>query len=295
MMLFVFFGCGAASSNLRKGIDYQAGFTAPEWDAASTLIISLQFGLAITVLAYATAHSSGGHINCAVTWALTLVGKCHPVRAACYFVAQCLGSVVGAFLLKMMTTGGDSSTGATALDRTGGLGANGFQNPSVTVQSALVAEVMGTFLLVLVVLETAVNSSSVTTEGAGKFGGGRFGGKQSLAPIAIGLAVFLAHAVLVPITGCSINPTRSLGPSIIAGSMDNHWVWWAGPLVGATLASLVWALMMSSPCDSSNASQPSTDSVAKTSVVPADNNVKSFKSSPTNMIYSDDDSSEESD
>jgi hypothetical protein len=31
-------------------------------------MVAMQFGFAITVLAYATAHASGGHINCAVTW-----------------------------------------------------------------------------------------------------------------------------------------------------------------------------------------------------------------------------------
>ncbi|KAJ1495653.1 hypothetical protein T484DRAFT_1761542 [Baffinella frigidus] len=59
MTLFVFFGCGAASSELTQ--------IGGEWDPAATLMVAMQFGLAITVLAYATAHSSGGHINCAVT------------------------------------------------------------------------------------------------------------------------------------------------------------------------------------------------------------------------------------
>merc|ERR1719502_1720545 len=113
MTLFVYFGCGAASSN--------AHFQDGEWDPASVTIIALQFGLGITVLAFATAHTSGGHINCAVTWALTLVGTCHPVRGAVYFVAQMLGSIMGALLLQAATVG-DTSYGD--VDRTGGLGSN---------------------------------------------------------------------------------------------------------------------------------------------------------------------------
>ena len=63
MTLFIFFGCGAASSELTQ--------IGGEWDPAATLMVALQFGFAITVLAYATAHASGGHINCAVTWCRT--------------------------------------------------------------------------------------------------------------------------------------------------------------------------------------------------------------------------------
>ena len=92
--------------------------------------------------------------------------------------------------------------------------------------------VMGTALLVYTVLESAVNSKAVTTASDGS--------KQNLAPIPIGLAVFCAHIVLIPITGCSINPTRSFGPSVVAGNWDNHWVWWVGPLTGALVASFAW-------------------------------------------------------
>lgn len=142
-------------------------------------------------------------------------------------MAQLLGSVVGAALLAL-TTANDSTT----LDRTGGYGANGFQNSSVTAGGALLAEIMGTALLVYTVLESAVNSKAVTTASDGS--------KQNLAPIPIGLAVFCAHIVLIPITGCSINPTRSFGPSVVAGNWDNHWVWWVGPLTGALVASFAW-------------------------------------------------------
>ena len=153
----------------------------------SVTIIALQFGLAILVLAYATAHVSGGHINCAVTLALTIVGTCHPVRAVVYLIAQMAGSVAGASLLLATI----NSPGG--LDRTGGLGANGLQNSAVTEGNAFLVEVMGTFLLVYVVLETAVNTNSVTTDGESVIRGN----KQNLAPFPIGLAVFLAHVVCI--------------------------------------------------------------------------------------------------
>ena len=147
-----------------------------EWDSASVTIIALQFGLGITVLAFAMAHTSGGHINCAVTLALTIVGTCHPVRAVVYLISQLAGSVVGAALLLATTSG--ASDPSFVLDRTGGLGSNGFQNPAVTVGNALIVEIMGTLLLVYVVLETAVNSNAVTTDGQTMVRGN----KQNCAP-----------------------------------------------------------------------------------------------------------------
>ena len=94
-------------------------------------------------------------------------------------------------------------------------------------------------LLVLVVLETAVNSGAVTTQEQGK---------QNLAPIAIGLAVYLGHSFLIPVDGCSINPTRTIGPAIVATFRVEDagpiwsamWVFWVGPCVGALLAVFVY-------------------------------------------------------
>ena len=229
MVLFVFFGCGAASSNARK-------FDGGEWDPASVTIIALQFGLSITVLVYVTAHTSGGHINGAVTLGLMAVGKCHPLRAAVYLVAQLVGSIAGAAILDGATYG---EAHDFTLDRTGGLGSNGRQNPAVSLGRAFAFEFMGTFLLMYTVLETAVNVHSVTTEGESSI----LGNKLNLAPLPIGFAVFLAHVVCIPVTGCSINPTRSFGPAVVSDTWDDHWLWWVGPCSGSIGASIVWAAM----------------------------------------------------
>ena len=62
------------------------------------------------------------------------------------------------------------------------------------------------------------------------------------APLAIGLSVFAAHAVLIPLDGCSINPTRSLGPAVISGQWSGFWVFVLGPYAGSSLASIVYLL-----------------------------------------------------
>lgn len=67
----------------------------------------------------------------------------------------------------------------------------------------------------------------------------------NIAPIAIGWSVLLAHLVMIPWTGCGINPARSAGPHIVAaaagGDLSTHgiWTYYTAPFVGAGVAALV--------------------------------------------------------
>jgi MIP family channel proteins len=213
MTLFVIIGCGNA-----MGIAGTDGWI---------LQVSLTFGWAITALAYSIGFYSGGHINCAVTLGLVLTKNCSVQQGLANFIAQMFGSLSGASVLCMMY---DKDA-----DKTGGLGSNGV-GKDVKWYNALVGEIMMTFLLVFVVLKTAIHPGSM--------------GNRSQACLAIGFAVFLAHSVLIPLDGCSINPTRSLGPAIIAQiryedskSFDDMWIFLCGPLLGAALAAGAYELM----------------------------------------------------
>mmetsp|Transcript_24579 Transcript_24579/g.66276 ORF Transcript_24579/g.66276 Transcript_24579/m.66276 type:complete len:265 (+) Transcript_24579:47-841(+) len=217
MMFFVYIGCGSATFN--------AGSSG--W----VLAVALQFGVGIMVLAYATAHISGGQINCAVTFALCITGDLPWAQGGANFVCQMIGSMVGAALLSITAHGnGDLTRGQEDGDKIGGLGCNGVGD-TYTQGGAFVAEFMMTALLVYVVLQTAVNKKSL--------------GQPNIAPIPIGFAVFLAHVVLIPIDGCSINPTRSFGPAVVASAMgstnvwDDMWVFWAAPLLGAATVAVM--------------------------------------------------------
>lgn len=78
-----------------------------------------------------------------------------------------------------------------------------------------------------------------------------------IAPIGIGLALFIAHLAGVRFTGgklssnassdqraradirstASLNPARSFGPDVVTGSFESHhWIYWVGPLLGSLLA-----------------------------------------------------------
>ncbi|GAA5897782.1 uncharacterized protein JCM6883_000817 [Sporobolomyces salmoneus] len=59
-----------------------------------------------------------------------------------------------------------------------------------------------------------------------------------LAPIGIGLALFIGELVGVYYTGGSLNPARSFGPDVALATFEGyHWIYWLGPLLGATLAA----------------------------------------------------------
>ncbi|KAL3418097.1 MIP family channel protein [Phlyctema vagabunda] len=59
-----------------------------------------------------------------------------------------------------------------------------------------------------------------------------------IAPVGIGLALFVAELVGVYYTGGSLNPARAFGPAIVGSAFDTyHWIYWIGPLLGALVAS----------------------------------------------------------
>jgi len=213
MTCFVIIGCGSAMALKDE----------PGW----LLQVSLAFGLAITCLAYAIGHISGGQINCAVTLGLAIVGNITWVQAVINFAAQICGAVLGAIILLVIF--GEEG------DKTGGLGTNAVANKE-RLLPAMLGEIFGTFLLVFVVCETAVSPDTEAN--------------RVNAPLAIGIAVFLAHCMLIPIDGCSINPTRTFGPMLVRKlayknqqPLGDQWVFWAGPLIGATFAAALFLVL----------------------------------------------------
>merc|ERR1719446_756664 len=88
MTLFVFIGCGSAMAN--------------KDEAGWRLQVALTFGLAITGLAYAIGHISGGQINCAVTLGLVVSGNLGLLQGLVNFGFQMLGSVFGSWLTSVV-------------------------------------------------------------------------------------------------------------------------------------------------------------------------------------------------
>ncbi|TKY47522.1 aquaporin PIP-type 7a [Spatholobus suberectus] len=171
--------------------------------------IAWAFGGMIFALVYCTAGISGGHINPAVTFGLFLARKLSLTRALFYMVMQ---------VSREKPFYGKHNGGAN------------FVAPGYTKGDGLGAEIVGTFILVYTVFSATDAKRSA-----------RDSHVPLLAPLPIGFAVFLVHLATIPITGTGINPARSLGAAIIFNKdlgWDDHWIFWAGPFIGAALAAL---------------------------------------------------------
>jgi aquaporin PIP len=181
--------------------------------------VAWAFGGMIFVLVYCTAGISGGHINPAVTFGLLLARKISLPRALAYMVAQCLGAICGAGLVKAFQH--------AFYMRYGG-GANSVQ-VGYSLGTGLAAEIIGTFVLVYTVFSATDPKRNA-----------RDSHVPVLAPLPIGFAVFMVHLATIPITGTGINPARSFGTAVIYNRdkpWDDHWIFWVGPFLGAALAA----------------------------------------------------------
>ena len=165
-------------------------------DPASVVGTAIAFGLAVVAMAYTIGGISGKD-------------------AGLYMIFQVIGAFIGSALLAVLVSGltpEGTATGANAC--------------SGDVMNGLIAEIVLTFIFVLVVLGT-----TDAKKGAGNFAG-----------LAIGLSLILIHLVGIHYTGTSVNPARSIAPAIFEGgkALSELWVFIVGPFIGAALSALVW-------------------------------------------------------
>ncbi len=206
-----FGGCGAAI--------FAAGFPQLGIGFAG---VALAFGLTVLTMAYAIGHISGCHLNPAVTVGLAAGGRFPNAQVIPYIVAQVVGAIVAAAVLYWI------ASGAPGFDAAKGFAANGYGEHSpgkYGLGSAFVAEVVLTAAFLFVIMGA--------THGRAPAG---------FAPIAIGLALTLIHLICIPITNTSVNPARSTGPALFAGTwaLQQLWLFWLAPLIGGVIGGVVY-------------------------------------------------------
>ncbi len=205
-------GCGAAM--LAAGFpDVGIGFVG----------VAFAFGLTVVTMAYAIGHISGCHLNPAVSIGLWIGGRFDKKDLIPYIIAQVLGGIAGAGILYLIVTGNGSDIGSFA--------SNGFDAGSpggYSMQAALITEIVMTFFFLIIILGS-------THSKAPKY----------LAGLAIGLGLTLIHLISIPVTNTSVNPARSTSQAIFAGGLplDQLWLFWVAPIVGAILAGIVYKWM----------------------------------------------------
>ena len=190
--------------------------------------VALAFGLTVLTMAYAIGHISGCHLNPAVSIGL-VAGKRFPAsELPAYIVAQVAGAIAGSGVLYLIASGKPDFA-------LGGFASNGYAAHSpggYSLVACFVAEVVLTAFFLLVILGS-------TDERAPK----------GFAPIAIGLCLTLIHLISIPVTNTSVNPARSTGPALFVGgwAIQQLWLFWVAPIVGAILGGLISNLFFAAP------------------------------------------------
>src|SRR4029450_5767114 len=179
----------------------------------------LAIGCSLMVMVYMGGHISGGHYNPAVSLAVVLRGKMPGKDFIPYVVAQVLGAVVAAYLSSVI------------FGRTIPIA----PSANASVMAALLVEILFTFALALVVLNTATHPA---------LKGNSFYG------LAIGFTIVVAAFAGGPISGGAFNPAVGIGPTIInamagGGTWAHLWIYLIGPLAGGALAAMVYAMQES--------------------------------------------------
>ena len=195
-----------------------AAFNDVGVDSISPLGIAFGFGLGLAAAITAFGHLSGGHFNPAVTTAATVAGKFPARDLIPYWIAQLVGGFVAVLVMAIVF----SSSVTDALTTNPGQGIGDW--------AALVLELVTTGLFVMVVL-TAIADDRAPWKGV-------------LAPLMIGLFIFVASVTVGPSSGGSFNPARSIDPVLWNQDWGNVWIYVVGPLAGAVLGGAIWASLV---------------------------------------------------
>ncbi|MES1042089.1 MULTISPECIES: MIP/aquaporin family protein [Peribacillus] len=219
-MILVVFGAGiGAGSSLKGSYAKDAGW----------IVVTIAWGLAVTMGVFAVGSISGAHLNPAVTVGFAIIGEFPWSDVPGYIVAQMIGAILGATLVFLHYLPHWKATD----DPGAKLGVFATSPAIPHTFSNLLSEMIGTYILVLGLLFIGANDF---TEG--------------LNPFAVGLLIVVIGMSLGGTTGYAINPARDLGPRIahfllpIPGKGNSNWGYsWipvVGPIVGGSLGAVCY-------------------------------------------------------
>jgi aquaporin Z len=167
--------------------------------------IAACWGMIIVATVYAFGDISGNHINPAVTIAMAVDKRFEWKEVPPFLIAQLLGAFSASLLLHFLFPD-NVSLGAT--------------QPGGSVMQSFIMEVIMTFILLLVILRVSTGSKE----------------KGITAGLVIGATVAFLVLFGGPVSGTSLNPTRSLAPAIISGNLNALWIYLTAPVIGAVAA-----------------------------------------------------------
>ena len=192
-------------------IGFMAILSTNSWGSEPSLVvIAFGFGLGLLVGIQIFGSISGGHYNPAVTVAAVLDGRLDPMTGVGYVVSQLIGGIgAAALVLTMSSQAGVASTETLP------------NHALINDIQAVIIETVFTAFFILVIL-------TVTKKA------------PSQAAFAIPLTLIAIHFAIVPFTGASVNPARSIASAVIGQKdLNEIWIYIVGPILGAAIG---WAI-----------------------------------------------------
>jgi aquaporin Z len=184
---------------------------------AIEIIVPFGFGLALLAALYMFAEVSGGHFNPAVSLSLFLDRRLSFEDLLGYWIFQFSGAILASLLLLIPFNHDLVKQTATVPGSYG---------------QAVFLETTFTAIFVLVILHSTKSD--------------RFGGT---ALVSIPLTLLMIHFALIPYTGSSVNPARSLGPALVGDEWHGIWVYFVGPAAGAIIGWIIYTVVVKGDTD----------------------------------------------
>lgn len=179
--------------------------------------VALAFGLIVLAMIYAVGDVSGCHLNPAVTLGFFVARRFGGRWVVPYIASQCLGAVLASVTLRLMFPE-DATLGAT--------------RPAGPVLQSFVLEFILTLMLMFVILSVSTGSKE----------------KGLLAGVAVGSVIALEALFAGPICGASMNPARSLAPSLVSLRFEDLWIYLTAPVLGACFSVVVCGCVQEPGC-----------------------------------------------
>ncbi|TDE02517.1 MIP/aquaporin family protein [Flavobacterium sandaracinum] len=231
-MLMILLGNGVVANVVLKGT---------KGNNSGWIVITTGWAFAVFIGVVVAGPVSGAHLNPIVTLGLALVGKFAWSQVAFYIVAQMIGAMLGAFLVWL-----SHKDHFAATEEEGGKLACFSTMPAIrNYSSNLISEIIGTFVLILVIFYLSEPNLSIAVAADATIGLG------SIGALPVAILVWAIGLSLGGTTGYAINPARDLGPRIVhsilfKGNSDWSYAWVPilGPIIGSNLAALLYLMLI---------------------------------------------------
>jgi aquaporin Z len=175
-------------------------------------ITGLAMGLTAIAIVYSPwGRRSGAHFNPSVTLTFLRLGKIAPVDALFYVTAQFVGATVAVVTVASVVRTVVANPAVNYVATVPGL------RGSLVAFAGELAISFGMMTMILIVSNTPRIA--------------HFTG------LLAGMMVALYITVEAPLSGMSMNPARSFGPALAAGTLKTMWIYCTAPLIGMLLAA----------------------------------------------------------